>query len=318
MGSSSFLNAFRLIKRKPVLLLLLLPLQLAMPLVSRLMPLNVPNTAGDFADSAGAMSGVLNVYSSMFGMIGIILLLYILAGIFLIPPAMELLHDGAQDSQSSSGWYGRAMAKHWWKPVSIGAIEVAILFVFYIFFVIIFAIIAVASAGQGLGSAMLNGDEAGLTSMVSMAIPILIIAFIFLMVVQLVISFFAMMLPATADRGFGESFKALFSGNGFKKVMKVFGVYLLTDIINVLIIVLFAVAYMLLSGSFTSEAGIQGSYLAFLESWTYYFAAALASFIVLFKYGYVFSVFQEIKNREAQAIAPQLLSGGPAQGGEGL
>jgi hypothetical protein len=100
---------------------------------------------------------------------------------------------------------------------------------------------------------------------------------------------------------------------GFKKVLKVYGVYLLTEVIYILIVMVFAVGYVLLSGRVTSYEDIQASVNSFMESWTYYCAGALASFTILFKYGYVFCVFQEIRNKEAGDASIGLLSAGEGE-----
>jgi hypothetical protein len=318
MGSSSFLNAFRLIKRKPVLLLLLLPLQLAVPLIGRVVPLNLPADVGNVSSTTQMMNSMMGFYGDIFGMMGILLLLYVLAGVFLIPPAMELLHEGAQGAEAPSGWYGRGLVKHWWKPVAIGAIEVAITAIVSILFYIVLAIIVFAAVPQ-LGSltGMQGLSESDLYTMASsLVVPVLVLMAVFMLVYHLLLSFFAMLMAATADRSFGDAFRALFSGFGFKKVMKVYGVYLLAQIVSGLVLAAFAAAYILLSGHISSREGFQTSLASFLGSWTYYFAIALASFTILFKSGYIFSVFQEIKNREAPASAPALPAGGPAQEGE--
>jgi hypothetical protein len=298
MGSSSFLNAFRLIFKRPVLILLLLPLQLALPLVGRLMP-----------------------EASGFGIYAVELLLYLAAGFLLIPPAMELMHDGTQGLDSPPGWYGRGLSRHGWKPVAIAAIEVGVVAAVGILFIVILAVV-MTGALAGLINADVLADPTLLkdtdiySALMPVIVPILIMTVIFLILYEWIVSFFAMMLPAAADRSFGDAFKALFKKPGFRKTLKVFGVYLLTDFISSLVVIAVTVVGTLVTEGPFSPEDVQQSMLDFTSTWAYYGIGAVLSLTMLFKYGYIFSVFQEIKNGgpAAAPVAPVALEAGESGG----
>jgi hypothetical protein len=310
MGSSSFLNAFRLLAKKPVLLLLLLPLQFALPLVSRLMPM--PDIANGIGSSSEMMmNGAGDVYLYLFGMYGITLVLYLLAGFFLIPPAMELLHEGANSADTPAGWYGRGLKKHWWKPVTFGAMQTGIMFVLGIMFYLIILVIMFISLPGLIHSSLRYQDDGIVSSLLPVLGAILIPLILFALIYMLIYSFFAMLLPASADRGFGAAFKVLFSGYGFKKVMKVYGVYLLTSILSIVICFLLMLGYSLVMSMASFREAMDFAASDFTNSWVFYGVSVVLSFIIPFRYAYIFCVFQEIKNREANSAAALLRKAEP-------
>lgn len=318
MGGSSFLNAFRLLGRKPVLLLLLLPLQLAVPLLNKL--ISVPEAAlgmeyySPYAATDAFMASAMSQMAYALGILLLMVLVLLLAGFLLIPPAMELLHDGAQGKDTPGGWYGRGLRKHWWKPVTLGAIETGILTILgvILYFVMIFGVLMAApdlmsTAGDYDFD---NNLSAAFGVLAAAAIPILI--FLFFMLV--IVCFFAMLLPATADRGFGASFRVLFAKAGFVRLLKTIGVYFLVGLFSSAINLLFIIGYLFFSGSLSSPGEWANTLTSYSESWTAFGASAVLSFTMLFKYAYIFCVFQEIKNKEAAALPPP---SSPVIAGEG-
>jgi hypothetical protein len=300
MGSSSFLNALRTLRRKPMLLLLLMPLHFATPLVGKLLHAPIITTDSSAISSVSGMMNLLaDVMPYILGICGSILLLYLVAGFFLVPPALELLQDGAAGAETPAGWYGRGLKKYWWKPVSLGILEVVFCGLLVMIFSIFISFIQLAGSPgmSSIGSFAFDSP---------LGILMLAVALILAFILYFIISAFALLLPAVADRDFNDAFRAVFSGFGLKKTMKVFGAFLLADIVSFAFYFIFEIGFILLNGPKESLADLSAAMALFSASWTSYCASVLMSFSILFKYAFVFSVFREIKGREQQAEASGL------------
>lgn len=296
MRRNSIANAFTLLGRKPWLLLLLLPMEALQPLLVKLMPQANALTAG----SPEAMLSYLGLTLAYYG---VMLLLLLAAYVFLVPPAMELLRDGATGFETEAGWYGRGLRRHWWKPVALGAIEIAIIMaiVFVAFFIIMIVLIAVAiPMNMAASSASVSGmpfSPGGMpaVTLIVVLIPMLLLA----LSIMLISAYSSMLLPALADRPFGQAFRAVFSKRGFKKVLKLCLSLLAAGFVYILVFAAFGAAYVLLTGIPSSLDSVMGAIAKFEGSWTYFFVALLASVFRLFIYSYAFCLFREILDEEA-------------------
>lgn len=302
MRKSSLINAFTLLSRKPFLLLLLLPMQAALPLALK------------FTVKPSLLStpdAIINFLLVMLACYGVILLFQLIGSIFLVPPSMELLQDGAAGTETEPGWYGRGLKGHWWKPVTLGTITFSINFVIGIFINVLMTIVSlIAMIPLGfLSSISASADTpdsiGGLTlaMMLATMIPYVIMAVVKL----LAAGYSSLLLPALADRSFGSAFKAVFSKRGFIKVMKLFGVMLLLDFLSVFVVAAFGAAYIMLAGVPSSFETALYALLSFAGSWTYLFVMLLVSLLGLYKYSYSFCLFSEIK-KEEEAEELKLLS----------
>jgi hypothetical protein len=284
MGSSSFLNAFRMLGRRPVLLLLLLPIHVALPLLNRQM---LQPILQDIVNS-----GSIQNFIALFNYLGVLLLLSLAAAIFLVPPALELLHGEAEGATDQAGWYGRGIRKHGWKPLALGAVEIVIFTVLSLLFVLLV---------QGIFPDLVqNGFSVTSQSQVLEAFIVLILGLFFILVLYYIACIFAFLLPAMVDRSFDEAAKAVLKGSGLRKSFKVYGVFLLTEIVSLLVTIAAGIGYVLLTSMPSSFYDFLTIYSDFSATWVGFGVSVLVSFTIAFKYPYVFSVFQEIKNKEKE------------------
>lgn len=290
MSKGSLANAYKVLGRKPILILLLLPLQAVSTLISKIVP---GASANPTMIPAGweYLLAILIVYGGLF-------LLSTLRQILLLPPAMVLLQDGAAGQDTPPGWYSLGLKKHWWKPIALGAMELSIqiilIVVFYILlFIFVFIFIGILAAGI---DNLLSSPEPTPITLLSFLIPCVP----FTLVLIYVNSFFSLMLPALADRSFGAAFKLAFSKRGMKKIIKLAGVQLLIGFVSFCIYFAFGFGYVLLSGSMPdSFTGAMEAFSTFGSTWTGYFAVLLISLPSLYLYAYQFCLMEEVRKEEA-------------------
>jgi hypothetical protein len=296
MKRNSIVNAFTLLSRKPLLLLLLVPTQ-ALPLLAGEL---LPGSDTAFFTPESMLKYIL----VLLAFLAATLLLRIAGAVFLMPPAMELLHDGAAGEDTPNGWYGRGFRRHWWKPAVAGLITgflefcvVVMVTIALIILLFLFAFVLLMFYmdyhGDGVSDSTIN-----LVPFIAGTSISLFINVIFL-IIQ---SFFALLLPASADRGFGKAFKLMFSAAGIRKFPKLLGGYLLTGVVSLAVFAAFAAAYVLLSGPTSIDDAIT-VYYAFTSGWTGFFVLLFASVLYIYRTAYQFSVYQEIRDREAGAAA---------------
>jgi hypothetical protein len=293
------INAFRILRRKPMLLLLLLPLHAAVPLAAKLLPAAGTSlseyTITNFTDLMNYAIGLLPYFACL---LGIVLLMYLAAGLLFVPPAMELLKDGADDLETPRGWYGRGMKKFWWKPAVLGTVEVAACGLLAVIFLVFIELI------QFLG-------DPGLSYLNPFAllspegIAMIALASVLCAAVYCVLCLFALLLPAAANGSLDAAFGAVFSKKGLKKALKVLCVFLLADMVSMAVYYMFEFGYILLGGYRTSVDNLFDLMNLYASSWTAYCATVTASFVILFKYAYVFSVFREIRDEEKKFDIPE-------------
>lgn len=308
MNNGAMYRAFQMIRKKPVILLLLLPIHAVSLLTFTFMPdfsqmLNSINSLDSSAMMSFQMKNMLYVLaSSMISLIS-------LAGLFvLMPPAMELLSDGAAGRETGNGWYSRGLRKHWWKPVVVNLITGAIMGVIMIILYIAIAVILGIFIGIWSG-ARYGGNDANIDLndflggiMPAMLAGGVIFGSVLFVVTLLFRSFFALFLPALADRGFGEAFKLMFSRKGLRKFPRVLGGFLVINLVSGLIVTTFGAGHILLAGIPSGPFGPLVAILNFLRSWTGAFALLLGSVISIMQFPFQFSVYQTIKDEETAAM----------------
>ena len=294
MGRSSIANTFNMLRQKPALLLLLLPVPVASALLNKFTPPTTAEISSFSYDYSGLLLTLL--------MAGLALAVKVIGDITLMPPAMELLHDGAADCVTERGWCARGLKKHWWKPIALSAIELGVnfvlgvLFYFLVFFLSLILIIPIGfSASMDVSSAA----GIGLLSLLFILVLAVFAALVFLFIN----SFFLFLLPALADRGFGAAFKVAFGKRGMKRIMKIFGMQLLLGIIGGAAMIGIGVVYVLLRGGFDLNGDFASLAASLTGSWTWFFASVFAAIIHLIIYPYAFSVFQEVVAEEDREIA---------------
>jgi hypothetical protein len=296
MENSAMLRAFRMLRQRPVLLLLILPIHAVsllglafMPDMSGLMNLDA------LAESSAYMSFQMNNVAYM--LVNSLLSLVSLAGLFvLLPPAMELMADDAAGRETAPGWYTRGMKKHWWKPIAVnmilGCIVGVIALIVYIALLVLAVIVMIPLLGltsPDFGSA--QGMELSGGAVLAVVVVIIFIVLVISAIVTFIQSLFALFLPALADRGFGEAFRLMFSRKGMRMLPRLFGGYLLIGAASTLIVCTFAAGYVLLVGVPEGELGPLVALMDFLKSGAGIFSLLLASVIGIIQYPFQFAVY---------------------------
>lgn len=305
MRKSAMVRAFQLLADKPMVLLLIVPVQALSALSIKFMPdlsgLLNPNNFMNPAtapDSTFMLSYMVYLFiSSIIGLVGLA------AAFLLTPPAMELYADGAAERATEEGWYMRGLRKHWWKPIVsrlVMSVPIAVVAigVYIVTLLLSFLLVPMFSLGySGLGGPS-SGAEGGALVM-GIAFGLLVAGAIILASLAIQ-SFFALFLPALVDRSFGEAFKLLFSRKGLRKFFKAFGGFLILTVIPLVIIALLGGLYIVLNGVPDGPLGIVAAMLGFLRSWTGVLGMFLASLTGVLIYAFEFSLYQQVKEEEGQ------------------
>jgi hypothetical protein len=312
MKKSAMMQAFQTLQKKPLLLLLILPIQavsilslIFMPDYSKLLSMN------NLAYYSNEVSTSLQMSYIIFLLATSVTSLITLIGTFvLLPPAMELLRDGAADVESTAGWYMRGLRKHWWKPIVssliVSCILGVIVFVLYIVLVVVMMIAMSAMASGFAASGSYSSVDGALNSIMPVAFGIGIVFGLIIAGISLVIqSVFALFLPALADRGFGESFKLLFSKRGFRKLPKLFGGLLLIYLVPAILNCAIFAAYILIKGIPNDAMGFLTLILSYVRSWPGILGMLLSAIAQAVVYPFQFCVFQQVKDEEATALVKQ-------------
>jgi hypothetical protein len=320
MKRSAMLQAFSTLRKKPMVLLLLLPVQFITVLSLKFLPdmsgmLDINNLENLNGSSASAFMAPFMSSFMVYMLISSMISLIALAAMFLLtPPAMELLSDGAADVETEKGWYVRGLRKHWWKPIVasliVGAITGAIVFIIYIVFVIVslFAtpLLTLGLAGQDYGMNSMNDINSTLGPIMTASTIIGVIFGVILIVpIYFIEAMFATFLPALADRSFGDAFKLTFSKKGFRKVPKAFGGFLLLGLASFIIMAVFIAGYVLIAGIPSEPLAFFSMYMKFFSSWVGVFSFLLVSLTVAIKPAYQFCIYQQIKDEEQTALIKQ-------------
>ncbi len=334
MSGNSFLNAFRVLAKKPMVLLLLFPIHALSPLLLLLLPLlNQMEPISDDAIVAIVMSVVLLAF--------LLTVLYALArSVLLVSPAMELLRDGTAGAETPDGWFLRGVKKHWWKRGVLGCAEysISMLLSFAMQFVMMvpmaFMMIPITGAA-GSGSVGLM-----ITIMVLLYVLMFLISIVSALVMFVVESLSAYLLAAFADRDFVSSFKAVFGKTGRKKFYKLLGGRFVISLVATILVAF--VAFGGFFAAFLAQADFQwdkmGSFASeqpysYGEDYSYELEDPFEAFsykdilptaiivtvcwllysvMEIYRFAYEFCVFQEVKNKEAAATLPPTIDPEPA------
>lgn len=312
MKKSAMLQAFKVIGQKPIVLLLILPIQAISVLCMKFYPdmssmLDMNNLINMSQNSIS--SYMMSFMSSflVFMLVASLASLLGLAAMFLLtPPSMELFRDGAAGAETEVGWYLRGLRKHWWKPIVASLVlGAATSIVGFIFYIIYFVVSLFISPLIGLGMAGISTNDINSVMGQTMNISLIVgSVFGLAMAVPLVFveAMFATFLPALADKGFGEAFKLVFSKKGFRKVPKAFGGYLLMALASTLITVVFFIGYVLLTGIPEGPFGYFTVIFKYISSWAGVLSMLLASLTVVIKPAFQFCLYQQIKDEETVAL----------------
>lgn len=313
MNNSAMLRAFGMLRKRPVLILLILPmhavslLSLAfLPDLTKLLDFNAL-TSGSAMLSMQASSIVSSLVSSLASVISF-------AGLFvLLPPAVELMADGAAGAETAPGWYGRGLRRHWWKPVVVslitGAILGAIVFVLYIamiFLIIIVMIPFMGSLSWYGSSPSASGAESALSGAMPAITAVAVIFGLFIAAISLLIqSFFGLFLPALADRGFGGAFRLMFSRKGLRKFPRMLGGMALISLVSGLIVTTLGALRILIVGIPEGQLGPVIALWDFIRSAPGILGMLLVSVIGLLQYPFQFGVYQMVKDEEQAGVSIQ-------------
>lgn len=306
MKKSAMLQALQALQKKPILILLILPIQVVslislafLPDFSSLMNLNSLTSGSSSALVAFQASDMIYLLVNSFAS------LVSLAGMFvLIPPAIELLRDCAAGVETPAGWYARGLRKHWWKPIVSGLISGAIMFAFaFVLYIVLVVVMMVGSVGLAIGSSAVTLST---NSIMPIAVIVGVVFGLIIAVIMLVIeAFFALFLPALADRGFGESFKLLFSRKGLRKLPKLFGGLLLIALIPGILNAALMAGYLLIKGIPGDAMGLMTVLMNYMHSWPFILGMLFSGLARVVVYPFQFSVFQQVKDEEAAALVEQ-------------
>ena len=334
MSGNSFLNAFKVLAKKPMALLLLFPIHAFTPLLLLLLPLlNQVKPISDDAIAAIVMAVLLLAF--------LLAVLFALArSVLLVSPAMELLRDGAAGVETPAGWFLRGIKKHWWKRGILACAEysISMLLSFAMQFVtmIPMAIIMIPMTGAaGSGSFGLL-----ITIIVLMYALLILISIVSALVMYVVESLSAFMLVAFADRSFISSFRAIFGKTGRKKFYKLLGGRFVISLLAAILIAF--VAFGGFFAAFLAQTDFQWDKIgsaaseqpySYEDDYTYELEDPFEEFsykdilptaiivtvcwllysaMEIYRFAYEFCIFQEVKNKEAAAIVPPATDREPA------
>lgn len=317
MKKSAMLQAFQVLRKKPMVLLLLLPLPIVtvavsaislytMPDMSKMFDMNYMMEYTNTLDRSGSMM-MMNIISLLASSVSSILA--VISAFVLVPPAMELLSDGAAGMETSRGWYMRGLRQHWWKPFVDGAITEGIYAILAIpLAVVLFIVIMAVTTGMAFGSFASDSNgiiEAGSLDMfeTNMMATMFVILGAFMLILYGVLwilkSVFGVFLPALADRKFGDAFKLLFSKKGFRKLPKMLGGQLLLGLVPGLFYILLGAAYILITGIPEGPMGILIAMINFMKSWAGILGMLFGVLFIVLTYAFRFCVYQQIKDEES-------------------
>ncbi len=316
MKKSAMVLAFQTLRRKPMVLLLLLPVPVISVIVSAVSLQALPDLSKmmdmdylmNYASGMNATQNMMitNMISMLVSSVSAILSLC--SAFLLVPAAMELLADGAAGRETSPGWFTRGMRRHWWKPITDSAITGGIFAVLFIpLYIVFIVLVTFAATGLTMGSISNYGDSSSLDSlngiMSGIMTPIFVGAIVFGGIVYvlelLVSSIFGLFLPALADRGFGDAFKLLFSKKGFRKLPRMLGGKALITLVPGFIYAVLYVAYLLITGLPADTMGYLINILSFMKSWAGILGLLLISIMGILIYPFRFGVHQLLRDEEA-------------------
>ena len=309
MNNSAMLRSIQLLKRKPMILLLLLPIQLvsalsllAMPDMSKLLDFN------NLIYHQEEMMNSMMLANLMSMLVSSIVSLVSLAGMFLlIPPAMELLNDGAAGEDTTQGWYMRGLRSHWWKPIVssmiIGTISGIVFFALYIVCVIASSI-ALAPILQSLDgiSRELSPIDAVNAVLPQLLGPLGIIIGLFVLVLLIVelfvTSLFGLFLPALTDRKFSDAFKVLFSRKGLRQLPRMLGGQIILAVVPSILMAALGVVYFAINGVPSQPYDMLIAILDFLRSWEFLLGVVLISIFPVINVAFQYCVYQKVRDAE--------------------
>lgn len=291
MEDSAMLRAFQMLRKKPILLLLILPMQAVSILALPFMP--------DFSailDYSSIGRNSINSYmlsNMMFMFVSSLSSIISLAGMFLLlPQAMELMGDCSAGRDTASGWYARGLRRHWWKPVVTslitGAIAGAVILCFYLVMLVVFIALLVPLLNAGNGAL-----EGGALAAVIVAGAAMI--FILSLLSLALQAFFAPLLPALTEKNFGDAFKLVFSRKALRQLPRLVGGYLLVAFVSGLAVCAAGALWVIIAGVPEGPTGPILAMMDFIRSGAGVFSLLLSSVIGVILYPFQFAVYRKIE-----------------------
>lgn len=291
MENSAMLRAFQMLRKKPILLLLLLPMQAVQVLILPFMPdfstmLNYTSFAQSSFNSYMLSNVVFMLASSMASIVS-------LAGMFLLlPQAMELMSDGSAGRETAPGWYARGLRRHWWKPVVssmiISAISGAVVMCFYLLMLVASIVLLVPLINAGHGQ--LEGGA--LAAVIAAAAAMVFLLVLISLVLQ---AFFAPLLPALAEKKFGDAFKLVFSRKALRQLPRILGGYLLISFVSGLAVCAAGALYVIIAGVPEGPTGPLLAIMGFLRSGAGVISLLLSAVIGVILVPFQFAVYRKIE-----------------------
>jgi hypothetical protein len=318
MDNSAMFRAFRMLRKKPILLLLLLPVNLIsilsivfMPDISSYLDFNA------LMNNPNAMLTTMQVTNMVSTLVSSVVSLVSLACIFLLlPPAMELMRDGAEGRETQAGWYSRGLRSHWWKPVVnglvaqgiVGALAVGVSVVLAIVMMVV--MMPLMSANMGTIDPSMPPDNivnGMMGNILPVSIAIGIVTALVLGALEIIIrSFLGLLLPALVDRPFGQAFKLMFSRRGLRKFPKLLGGLLLIQLVPGLFYTALGAGYFLIAGIPGEPMGLVTLLFDFMRSWAGILGMLLVYVFKSITYPFEFCVYQQVLDEEQATPVIQL------------
>jgi hypothetical protein len=318
MKRSAMLQAFRALGKKPMIFLLVLPIALVgllsvllMPDMTKLMDMNNILNNSDAMFSQTMAANIVSLTANSLASV-----LAIACFFLLLPPAVELLRDGAAGAETQRGWYLRGLVNHWWKPVTTSAITGAAYFIaslpVMIAMVVGLVMNTITRTVDMFAMPDFTSPNDTVNNMMGTLMPAILkqigIYVAIIGVVALVVySILGMMLPALADRKFGAAFKLMFSKKGFRNLPRMAGGLATLYIVPMVACFGLGALYLLPTGLPKDYLGWMTALFGFIKSWEYILAMVIAALCIVLEYAFKFCVYQQTKEEEIAAAAPQQL-----------
>lgn len=306
---NSFLNAFKVLAKKPVVLLLLFPLHAIAPFLLLLLPLL------EDVDGRDNTIGMI-IMLALLCLVVLAYLYMIVRAVLLVSPAMELLRDGAAGQDTPKGWFLRGLKRHWWKRLVLGCAEQSVSTVMSTIVQVILPIPVLMMMPLLIDTETSGDGGAFVSVMIAFYVLSILVSVVMAAVMFLVESLSSFLLTAFADRGFGASFQAVFGKVGRRKFAKLLGGRFLIALVSLIVVATLAcgglIAGSILQTGFNMDQSYRSTYDIDINPFESIdsvmdilpFAVVLAvcmlayGLLEIYRFSYEFCVFQEVKNEE--------------------
>lgn len=278
-----------------MILLLLFPAQALAPFFLLVLPLFSAAPADD-------ASGYLKLLLAL-GIAALVAVVALARAVLLIPPAMELLHDGAAGAKSPPDWYWRGLGRHWWKRISMSVAEwsvssaVSIVAQFVLNIAMTLLIIPFIPL-------MAIGDATFLAFYWVFILFVFSIFYLVFFVFRFLLeSLGAYLLAAMTDRNLPQSFATVFGRQGMRRLPKLLGGRFLVGAVSTVFQIIAWTCCFVAMGAATSNGPSIGIPVLLFTIFAACICIFIASCLSIYRNAFEFCVFQEIKNQESETLA---------------